>query len=42
MELLRIEQAQQMKNICTHEQLKEFQHLIIYIRDFFQPQKKKE
>jgi hypothetical protein len=42
MELLRIDQAQQMKNICTDEQLKEFQHLVINIRDFFQPPKKKE
>lgn len=42
MELLRIEQSRELKNICTKEQLKEFQHLIINIRDFFQPQKKKE
>lgn len=42
MELCRIEQAQQLKNICTEEQLKEFQHLVLNVRDFFQPQKKKE
>jgi Spy/CpxP family protein refolding chaperone len=42
MELLRIEQAQKLKEICTEEQLKEFQHLIINIRDFFQPKKKNE
>ena len=38
LELLRIDQAQKFKDICTNEQLKEFQHLIINIRDFFQPQ----
>jgi Spy/CpxP family protein refolding chaperone len=38
MELLRIEQSQKLKNICTDEQLKEFQHLVNGIRDFFQPQ----
>ena len=38
LELLRIDQAQKLKNICTEEQLKEFQHLVMNIRDFFQPQ----
>jgi Spy/CpxP family protein refolding chaperone len=42
MELCRIEQAQQLKSICTEEQLKEFQHLVSNIRNFFQPDKKKE
>ena len=42
MELYRIEQAQKLKNICTPEQLNEFQNLVINIRDFFQPRKKKE
>jgi len=42
MELYRIEQAQQFKNVCTKAQLKEFQRLVIDIRDFFQPQRKKE
>jgi len=42
MELCRITQAQQLKNICTDEQLKEFQHLVSNIRNFFQPQKKNE
>lgn len=42
MELYRIEQAQQFKNVCTKEQLTEFQNLVIDIRDFFQPQRKKE
>jgi Spy/CpxP family protein refolding chaperone len=42
MELFRIEQAQKFKNVCTEEQLKEFQHLMSNIRNFFQPDKKKE
>lgn len=42
MELYRIEQSQQFKNVCTKAQLKEFQNLVIDIRDFFQPQRKKE
>jgi Spy/CpxP family protein refolding chaperone len=40
MELLRILQAQKLKEICTKEQLKDFQHLVNGIRDFLQPQKK--
>lgn len=42
LELSRIEQAHKMKDICTPEQLKEFEHLVINIRDFLQPKKKKE
>jgi hypothetical protein len=42
MELYRIEQAQQFKNVCTKEQLTEFQNIVIDIRDFFQPPRKKE
>lgn len=42
MELLRIEQAQQLKEICSKEQLQKFQHLLNGIRDFLKPQKKKE
>ena len=42
MELYRIEQAQLFKNVCTKSQLNEFQNLVIDIRDFFQPQRKKE
>ena len=42
MELYRIEQAQQFKNVCTKEQLTDFQNLVIDIRDFFQPPRKKE
>lgn len=38
LEQLRIDQAQKLKSICTAEQLMEFQHLVINIRDFFQPQ----
>lgn len=40
LELLRIDQAQKFKSICTAEQLKEFQHLVINIRDILQPQNK--
>ena len=42
MELYRIDQAQKLKGICTPEQIKEFEHLVINIRDFLQPKKKKE
>ena len=42
MELYRIEQSQQFKTICTKSQLNEFQNLVIDIRDFFQPPRKKE
>ena len=41
MELYRLEQAQQLKTICTPEQLKKFQGIVIDIRDYFQPQKNK-
>ena len=42
MELYRIEQAQQFKSVCTKEQLTDFQDIVIDIRDFFQPPRKKE
>ena len=42
MELYRIEQAQQFKNVCTKEQLTDFQNIVIDIRDFFQPPRKKD
>ncbi len=42
MELYRIEQSQQFKSVCTKAQLDQFQDLVIDIRDFFQPQRKKE
>jgi hypothetical protein len=42
MELLRIGQAQKLKEICTEEQLREFQNLVNGIRDYFQPQMKKD
>ena len=37
MELLRIEQAQQLKAICTPIQLEKFQGLVLEIRDYFRP-----
>lgn len=40
MELYRLEQAQQLKTICTAEQLKKFEALVKEIRDYFQPVKK--
>jgi hypothetical protein len=40
MELLRLNQAQELKQICTAEQLKKFKELVIDIRDYFQPRKK--
>ena len=42
MEMCRIEQAQQLKEICTPEQLHKFQHIVNNIRDFLQPKKKKD
>jgi Spy/CpxP family protein refolding chaperone len=37
MELLRIEQARQLKAICTPQQQEKFQNLVIEIRDYFRP-----
>jgi Spy/CpxP family protein refolding chaperone len=37
MELLRLEQAQQLKTICTPQQLEKFDKLVIEIRDYFRP-----
>ena len=37
LELYRIEQAQQMKAICTAEQLQKFEGLVREIRDYFRP-----
>jgi periplasmic protein CpxP/Spy len=37
MELLRIEQAQQLKAICTPQQLEKLNSLVIEIRDYFRP-----
>jgi hypothetical protein len=42
MELYRIDQAQQLKDICNKEQLTKFKNLVLEIRDFFQPKKKKD
>jgi Spy/CpxP family protein refolding chaperone len=40
MELLRIEQAAELKKICTPAQLKKFESLMIEIRDYFKPMPK--
>lgn len=40
MELLRIEQAQQLKTICTPEQQEKFEGLVKEIKDYFKPKKK--
>ena len=37
MELLRYEQAQQFKSICTPEQREKFEALVKEIRDYFKP-----
>lgn len=37
MELLRFEQAQELKAVCNQEQLNKFQDLVIEIRDYFRP-----
>lgn len=37
MELLRFEQAQKFKSICTSEQLEKFEGLVKEIRDYFRP-----
>lgn len=37
MEMLRFEQAKQLKAICTPEQLEKFGDLVIEIRDYFRP-----
>ena len=42
LELYRIEQSQQLKSICTKEQLTNFRNLVRDMRDFFQPRRKKE
>jgi Spy/CpxP family protein refolding chaperone len=39
MELLRLEQAQNLKTICTPEQLERFNDLVKEIRDYFKPNK---
>ncbi len=38
MELLRIEQAKQLKSICTPKQLEKFSSLVKEIRDYFRPE----
>lgn len=37
MEMLRYEQAQQLKSVCTPEQLEKFEELVLEIRDYFRP-----
>jgi Spy/CpxP family protein refolding chaperone len=41
-EQLRIQQAMQLKRICTKEQLKKFQEMVNPIRDYFRPNHPKE
>jgi Spy/CpxP family protein refolding chaperone len=41
MELLRIDQAQQVKSICTPEQIEKFERLVREIRDYFRPDQPK-
>jgi Spy/CpxP family protein refolding chaperone len=42
MEMLRFEQAKQMKSICSKEQLEKFGSLVREIRDYFKPDNKHE
>ena len=41
MEMLRFQQAQQLKSICTPEQLERFEKLVREIRDYFRPDEPK-
>jgi Spy/CpxP family protein refolding chaperone len=40
MELLRFDQAQELKSICTPEQLQKFERLVLEIRDYFRQDNK--
>ena len=40
MELLRYEQSQKLKSICTPDQMEKFNKLILEIRDYFKPEDK--
>jgi hypothetical protein len=40
MELMRFEQAKELKTICTPAQLEKFEELILEIRDYFRPEDK--
>lgn len=42
MEILRFEQAQGFKSLCTPEQLEKFEELVLEIRDYFKPDNKPE
>lgn len=37
MELLRYEQAKELKSVCSPKQQEQFEHLVIEIRDYFRP-----
>jgi len=37
MELLRFKQSQELKSLCTPEQLEKFERLVIEMRDYFRP-----
>jgi Spy/CpxP family protein refolding chaperone len=39
MELLRFKQSQELKSLCTPEQLEKFERLVIEMRDYFRPEK---
>lgn len=42
MEMLRVQQAEEFKKCCTPGQLDSFRNLMVQIRDFFQPERKKD
>ncbi len=42
MELLKIEQAKQLKAICTPKQLEKFENLMREMRDYFKPEHKRK
>jgi hypothetical protein len=37
MEMLRYEQAKELKSVCSPKQQEQFEHLVIEIRDYFRP-----
>ena len=42
MELMRYEQAKELKTICTSEQMEKFEMLVKEIRDYFKPEPQKQ
>jgi Spy/CpxP family protein refolding chaperone len=40
MEMLRIEQARELKKVCTPAQVEKFENLVLEIRDYFRPEPK--